>query len=258
MLSAQNVTFRLQKTQLLDAVNLTIAPGQVTAVIGPNGAGKTSLLKILSGEWQASVGTVSLQGRTLSQWPVAELAQRLAVLPQQSALDFPFLVEEVVGLGRYPHSGSKAQDAAIIHGALTAVDALHLQGRNYITLSGGEKQRVHLARVLAQVWQSPECGERYLLLDEPTSALDLAHQHVILKIARRLASEDVGVLIILHDLNLAAHYADQILMLKQGQCVAQGSAETVLTEVNIRHVFAVATNVMAHPETGKPLIVHRA
>jgi len=262
MLSAESVDVAIghspaNRCALLTDINLTVKPGSVLAVVGPNGAGKTSLLRTLTGEMTPVKGQVLLQGRSLSSWPAEWRAQQLGVLPQQSALTFPFQVNEVVGLGRYPHNTGKRRDREIVAQALAAVDGSHLQSRAYTTLSGGEKQRVHLARVLAQVWEKPAQGERYLLLDEPTSALDLAHQHLILETARYMARQGVGVLVILHDLNLAAHYADWLVMIKGGRLVAAGDAHQVLTPEHIQSVFGIAVTVMPHPQTGRPLIVHQ-
>ncbi len=241
---------------LLTAVDLSVKPGSVLAVVGPNGAGKTSLLKTLSGEMAPSAGRVMLQDRRLSDWPPEQRARLLGILPQQSTLGFPFRVDEVVALGRYPHATGKQRDEAIVDKALSTVDASHLKARTYTTLSGGEKQRVHLARVLAQVWEASPLGERYLLLDEPTAALDLAHQHMILQTARDMAKQGVGVLVILHDLNLAAHYADWLVMLKHGKIVASGDAHQVLTAEHIAEVFGISVSLMVHPQAGCPLIVH--
>lgn len=262
MLSAESVDVAIghnpaNRCPLLIDVNLAVKPGSVLAVIGPNGAGKTSLLRTLTGEMVPVKGQVLLQGRPLSSWLAEQRAQLLGVLPQQSALSFPFQVDEVVALGRYPHNTGKRRDREIVEQALAAVDGSHLKSRVYTTLSGGEKQRVHLARVLAQVWEKPTLGERYLLLDEPTSALDLAHQHLILETARQMARQGVGVLVILHDLNLAAHYADWLVMIKGGRLVATGDAHQVLTPEHIQSVFGISVTVMPHPQTGRPLIVHR-
>ncbi len=256
MLKAAGLSYAIGNCPLLLDVDLTLTPGTVTAVIGPNGSGKTSLLKLLCGEYQAAAGVVTLQNRDIQAWSARERAQLIAVLPQQSGLNFPFTVDNVVALGRYPHSTGQQRDADIVTQALARVDATHLRQRNYTTLSGGEKQRVHLARVLAQVWDVADGGERYLLLDEPTSALDLAHQHLALSTAQQMAADGAGVLVILHDLNLAAQYADQLLLLKNGKTVALGDSSAVLTVENIRQVFAVNVQLMAHPQTGRPMLIH--
>lgn len=243
MLQVDSVNLFADKIPLLVNISMNVVPGTVLAVVGPNGAGKTSLLKVMSGEREAASGTVLLQGKELSDWSRAEQSQIMAVLPQQSMLNFPFQVGEVVALGRYPHGTGLHTDKEIIDLALQAVDASHLKYRDYTTLSGGEQQRVHLARVLTQIWElHPQSNnpsaqllpgtqtptERYLLLDEPTAALDLAHQHKILQVAKSMAQKGVGVLVILHDLNLAAHYADSIVMLNKGSVVASGDTVAVL------------------------------
>jgi iron complex transport system ATP-binding protein len=175
------------------------------------------------------------------------------VLPQESALTFPFTVQEVVLMGRTPHerTAGRAEDDAIVCAALEAVECQMLTDRIYTTLSGGERQRVQLARVLAQIWDarstSQPPGARYLLLDEPTASLDLAYQHGTLDIARRFARAGVGVLAILHDLNLAAQYADRLAVLQAGRMVALGTPAQVLQPSLIERVFAIPALVMPHP-----------
>ncbi len=231
----------------------------VTAVIGPNGAGKSTLLHLLSGALAPDRGWVGLDGRPLGEWPRTELARRRAVLPQASDLSFPFRGIEVVLMGRAAHAGvsDRDRDAAVAFAALRATDALHLAERVYPTLSGGERQRVQLARVLAQIW--PDDGgadePRFLLLDEPTSALDLLHQHLVMSVARDLADHGVGVLAVLHDPNLAAMYADRIVVLDNGCVVADGAVEAVLTEATIGRVFGLAVTVGRHPTRGTPTVL---
>jgi iron complex transport system ATP-binding protein len=229
----------------------------VLAVVGPNGAGKSTLRKILCGDLKPSGGEVFMKGRALADWSLTERAQVRAVLPQDSSLNFPFTVLEVVLMGRAPHlKGAEGKhDYEVARAALDAVEVRHLEERIYPTLSGGERQRVQLARVLAQIWEPPAGGARYLLLDEPTSNLDLAHQHSTLKIARRFAREGVGVLIILHDLNLAAQYADRILMLRQGSVAALGSPIEVLTPEAIYETFGMPVVITKHPLLECPLII---
>lgn len=257
MLAANAVHFSSGSTTLLKDINVEIEPGSILVVVGPNGAGKTTLLNILSGELMPSGGYVTMQGRSLSNWRVEERAKILGVLPQQSLLNFSFRVGEVVRLGRYPHKTGAVHDSEVVDMALAAADAVHLRKRDYRTLSGGEKQRVHLARVLAQIWEQPPFGHRFLLLDEPTAALDVAHQHGILNVARSMAQQGVGVLLILHDLNMAAHYADRVVMLDKGEIAARGTVDEVLTEDNIKNIFGIPSTVMTHPQTGRPLIVYR-
>jgi len=164
-------------------------------------------------------------------------------------------VEEVVAMGRMPHGTGQRRDAEIVQAALQAADAWHLVARSYLALSGGERQRVHLARVLAQLWPGEEGS--ILLLDEPTSMLDPLHQHTTLEAVRRFADSGAAVLVILHDLNLAARYCDRILLLEQGRCHAFASPEEVLTPTALRAVYGLDVLVQAHPERGHPLIIAR-
>jgi iron complex transport system ATP-binding protein len=257
MLEASAVAVAIGPARLLDAVSLCIAPGEVVAIIGPNGAGKSTLLRVLCGDLMPEDGEVRLLGRPLPTWPVQEQARRRAVLPQQSTLAFAFTAREVVLLGRAPHSGGAAgpRDRAIADAALDVVDAAHLADRWYTTLSGGEQQRVHLARVLAQIWEPIDGQPRFLLLDEPTNSLDLAHQHCTLALARQWSRQGVGVALVLHDLNLAAQYADRLALLHNGRVVAAGTPADVLTPPQIAAVFGLPVQVLAHPSLPGPLVV---
>ncbi|MDE1164470.1 MAG: heme ABC transporter ATP-binding protein [Pseudomonas sp.] len=240
---------------VLSDITLALQPGEVLGVLGPNGAGKSTLLSAMCGELPPSTGQVWLGQRPLAQWPGSERARSLAVLPQTSTLGFAFPVEEVVGMGRLPHQSGLLRDGEIIEAALQAADAAHLRGRSYLALSGGERQRVHLARVLAQLWPG-EAGST-LLLDEPTSMLDPLHQHTTLQAVRAFADRGAAVLVILHDLNLAARYCDRILLLEQGRAAALGSPAEVLQPATLQAVFGLEVLVQMHPERGHPLIIAR-
>lgn len=260
MLAAYDLTVQAGSATPLSGVSVAVVPGQVLAVVGPNGAGKSTLLRALAGDRVPSSGEVTLDGRPLAQWRAADLARVRAVVLQHSALDFSFTALEVVLLGRAPHAGrvSRARDLAIANAALVAADAAGLRGRAYPTLSGGERQRVQFARALAQIWDTPARTARYLLLDEPTAALDLAHQHSTLQRARDWARRGAGVFVVLHDLNLAATYADRVLVLSRGRAVALGAPAEVLRAELIEQVFGVAVTVTAHPDADIPLIVARS
>lgn len=255
MLRAENLAVQRGPCTVLADVHLELRPGEVLGVLGPNGAGKSTLLAALSGELPAAHGRVLLDERPLSAWHGPERARRLAVLPQTSSLGFAFRVEEVVGMGRLPHATGRARDAEIVGEALAAADAAHLSGRNYLELSGGECQRVHLARVLAQLWPGGE--GQVLLLDEPTSMLDPLHQHTTLQATRAFAEQGAAVLVILHDLNLAARYCDRLLLLERGRPHALGTPDEVLRADPLRAVFGLEVLVQRHPERGHPLIVAR-
>lgn len=253
MLRAENLRVERGGKVVLRDINLSLRPGEVLGVLGPNGAGKSTLLGALCGELKT--GQVWLDDKLLERWSAPQRAQRLAVLPQSSSLDFAFKVHDVVAMGRLPHGTGQLRDAQIIGAALEAVDATHLIDRNYLALSGGERQRVHLARVLAQLW--PGLSGQTLLLDEPTSMLDPLHQHTTLQAIREFANRGAAVMVILHDLNLAARYCDRLLLLESGLPVAQGSPQAVLVPETLKAVFGLEVLVHAHPERGHPLIIAR-
>ena len=252
---ADNISLHLSGFDLLRNISLEVEAGAVTAIVGPNGAGKSSLLKVLTGEITATRGDVYLNQRELTHWPLLDRAQMLAVLPQHTLLNFPFTADEVVGLGRIPHQTGVTKDNQIIAQALDLVDASYLQKRFYTQMSGGEKQRVQLARVLAQIWQPSDHGEQFLVLDEPTSAFDLSHQQLTLDIVRQLAERGVGVLMVVHDLNLAARCADNLVVFDGGVIAAQGKPKDILSEQLIEKVFGVKSIISQHPVTKRPLVI---
>ena len=239
-LEARAVSLRRSGRQLLEAVSLELRPGELHALLGANGAGKSSLLRLLAGEWPASGGELLLNGRPLRDWSLPERARQRAVLPQDDELRFGFTAREVVGLGRLAASnGRGADDGAAVRAALAETGMLALAERDYPGLSGGERQRVQLARVLAQLEGDggDDLHGRYLLLDEPIAALDLAHQHAFLSLARRKAARGAGVLAVLHDINLAAQYADRISLLGGGRLIAQGAPAEVLCAEHLGAAF---------------------
>ncbi|WP_439133227.1 heme ABC transporter ATP-binding protein [Pseudomaricurvus sp.] len=244
-----------QPVPILRDVNLEVAAGQVVVVLGPNGAGKSSLLKVASGEVVPQSGEVHFNGQLLSSCSPAEKALHMAVLPQQSLLNFPFTVEEVVMLGRTPHNTGLVIDQDIVTQALRSTDSDYLREQTYTSLSGGEKQRVQLARVLAQVWQSEDQRQRVVILDEPTSALDYAHQQMVASLLREHSSNGCSVITAMHDLNLAAQCADQLVLMCCGQVRAVGSPDEVLQEDLLQEVFQVAFHRVTHPQTGRPWLL---
>ncbi|MGQ7843661.1 heme ABC transporter ATP-binding protein [Granulosicoccus sp. 3-233] len=243
----------------VDHVSLQLYPGEVLALLGPNGAGKSSILKLMSGEVACDSGCCLLAGQDMSSMSPLALARRRAVLPQQSELAFGFQVHEVVMMGRSVHRGCGHRlDQEVVDWAMLKTGVSDLAEQDYLSLSGGERQRVHLARVLAQIGPDARgsTSSAFLLLDEPTAALDLAHQHQVLSLARQLASEmRIGVLTILHDLNLAALYANRIALMKQGRVVGVGLPQEILTPQRIQQVFDTKASVMAHPHRPRKTLV---
>jgi iron complex transport system ATP-binding protein len=254
------VSVSVGQAQLLSQIDLRLAPGELSIVVGPNGAGKSTLVRTLAGAIAPSAGQVSFLGRPLASWGAAERARRRAVVSQRSELAFGFTSREVVLLGRHPHServeGRRDLEAA--ERALARVEVSHLAERDVTTLSGGEHQRVEIARALAQLDSDVPAAETALLLDEPTSSLDLAHQHAVLTLARSASREGRLVLAVLHDLNLAAQYADRLLLLDQGRIAADGAPRDVLTSELIWSVFHTRARVLPHPELDCPLVVSAA
>lgn len=252
ILHAEKLTLRREHRALVDDVGVSVNAGEILMLVGPNGAGKSSLLKILSGEWRADAGSVTIKGKRLQAWTPDRLALQRAVLPQHSPLTFPFLVHEVVAFGRTPHDTGVGEDQRIVAHWLDACDVSHLADAPYTQLSGGEKQRVHWARIMTQLSgvESP-----LVLLDEPTSALDLSHQHSLMQLLRARANEGLAAVVAVHDLNLAARFGDRILMMKAGKVAALGTPEEILVPTTVESVFGVKVSVLRHPEGGFPLVV---
>jgi iron complex transport system ATP-binding protein len=239
---------------LLEDITFNLKAGEILALAGPNGAGKSSLLQLIAGDTQPHAGQLTFNDRTLSDWAPQERAQHLAYLPQMSLLNFPYTVEEVVMLGRTPHSSGLQEDRAVVEQALQLTDTSSLRHRLYTQLSGGEKQRTQLARIITQICDSELLTGRLLLLDEPTSSLDLAHQQQVLLAVRQLAEQGCAVVLVIHDLNLAASIADQILVLDRGRQVALGTPDDIFTTSLFEEVFAVEVSISRHPQGNHPMI----
>ncbi len=276
MLQAHGIAVQRGERQILSDIDLSLPAGQVIGVLGANGAGKSTLLAALAGELSPSAGCITLNGRPLSAWPAAELASCRAVLPQSPSLQFDLPVATVIGMGAYPHArhtrtgahptnrhdtaqAAMAEDQRILQRVLALADVQDLYGRRYRRLSGGEQQRVHLARVLYQLLLARQGHDEYrvLMLDEPTASLDPRHQLHLLSAVHTLAHEEnVAALVIMHDLNLAAGCCDRLLLLGQGRVAACGTPAQVLTPDTLCQVYGVEATVLPHPnQPGRPLVV---
>ena len=252
-LIAKHLNYAYDASPVINDVDIEIKPGEVNVIIGPNGAGKSSLLKLLSAELKTDSGTIFLNQKPLNEWARRDLARVRTIFHQNESLSFAFTVMDVVLFGRTPHKTSHAVNREISLAALKALDALQFKDRLYTELSGGEKQRVQLARCFAQIWENKQA--RYLLLDEPVSALDIAHQKILMQQVKNFSEQNVGVVLALHDLNLAALYADQILLMNKGSVVSKGTPEQVLTAANIESVYKTAVSVIPHPVSNVPQIL---
>ncbi|MFF0239614.1 heme ABC transporter ATP-binding protein [Rhodococcus pyridinivorans] len=246
------VRLRRGEREILHGIDFEVRTGEVVALVGPNGAGKSTLLAALSGDHPISGGTVEIEGRPLERWSSTALARRRAVLPQQHTVGFPFTARQVVRMGRAAWARTPRQDDddRIVAEAFVICDIAHLADRPFPALSGGERARVALARVLAQDTET-------LLLDEPTAALDLGHQEAVMQVVRARADDGHAVVVVLHDLGLAAAYADRVCVLEQGRIVADGAPGDVLTEELLGRVYQYPVAIGRHPETGTPLVLPR-
>ncbi|MCT4706303.1 heme ABC transporter ATP-binding protein [Enterobacteriaceae bacterium H11S18] len=252
-LQAQHISLYAGPRKLLDDISLKLAPGEVVALIGPNGAGKSTLLRVLTGYQPPDQGRVHLSGHPLDAWSNEALSRRRAVMRQRGGMAFSWKVEEVIEMGRAPWPA--ADSAAVVKEvmALTGCDAL--AGRDFCQLSGGEQQRVQLARALAQLWHRGQ-PRGWLFLDEPTSALDLYHQQHVLRLLRRLAlMGTLAVCVVVHDLNQAALWADRIVLLHGGRLVAEGTPREVLNEATLQHWYQAELKVFSSPEHPVPQVL---
>lgn len=258
LLSLEQASCTVGGLQLLQPTTLDIAAGQVTAILGPNGAGKSTLLSLLSGQRRPFSGVVRFNGQRMQEVATGELARVRGLLHQDSSVAFDYTVRELVELGRYPHRlHPSADEPGIVQAAMRASGVAHLQHRVVTALSGGERARAQLARVLAQLWEPVAPGApRCLLMDEPTAALDMAHQHQVLGLAHDWArGHAVGVVLVLHDLNLALRYAHRVLLLQKGRLCHQGTPREVLTPEVVAQVWGVQAHAVAHADGTQQLLV---
>lgn len=252
VLSARGIGVSFGDREILAGVDLDVRAGEVVALVGPNGAGKSTLLSVLAGDREPSAGTVLVSGAPVAAWTGIELAMRRGVLPQRSDVSFPFTVEQIVRMGREPWRNTDREDADddVYDWAIRVTDVSTLTRREFPSLSGGEQARSALARVLAQ-----EPG--LLLLDEPTASLDISHQEQVLGVARERAALGDGVVVVLHDLGLAAAYADRVVVIHSGGVAADGRPEAVMTGALLSRVYGCAIETFPHPRTGALLVVPR-
>lgn len=242
-----SVGFTINGATLLHDVSFTVTPGELVSLVGPNGAGKSTMLALLSGDLTPTAGHIDLAGHPPHRWPAQALARERSVMTQQHSQAFSFTARELVELGRAPHDASDA-DERIVDEALADAEVEDLQRRDVTTLSGGELARTVFARTLAQ-------DARIVLLDEPTAPLDLRHQESLMRRARGLADEGRCVLVVLHDLSLAARYSDRIAVFCDGSLSTLGTPQAVLTPERLEEVYRQPVAVIAHPVTGRPLVV---
>ncbi|OHB75012.1 MAG: hypothetical protein A2Z34_10540 [Planctomycetes bacterium RBG_16_59_8] len=252
-LDVRDVRFRYEGVEALKGVSLALRSAEIVGLVGPNGSGKSTLLRAIAGLLRPEAGVVLLDGRDIRELRPREVALKLSMLPQETSDGFDFTCHEIVLMGRYPHGrrfhGEEDEDRAVVQRVMEKTDTWSFRDRGIMEISGGERQRVHLARAFAQ-------EPHLLLLDEPTSHLDIHYQTQILEMTARMAVEEqIAVLAVFHDLNLASIYSRSLFMLHEGKIVAAGKPDEVLTRDNIRLVYGVDVVLLPHPRRGVPLIV---
>lgn len=247
-----DVSFFRKGQAILEEINLEVNKGELIALIGPNGAGKSTLLKLMMKIWEPGRGTILLKKRALSDWTQKRLAREVAYLPQNQMIESAFLCKEVVMMGRYAHLNRferhKKADEVIVREAMARTETTHLSDRIITELSGGECQRVLMARILAQ-------EAKLILLDEPTANLDPHYQLDFLNLVESLVEKGLSVVMAIHDLSLAARYAHRLILLHRGRIMADGKPEAVLTAAHLQSVYGIEAEVSRHPVTGRLFVV---
>jgi iron complex transport system ATP-binding protein len=256
MLKLRNISYAIGEKRILQNISVSFEPGKIHMILGPNGSGKSSLLKIFSGETKNYIGDIEYENKNIRLIQTLELAKRRAVLSQQPHLQFPLLVHEVIMMGRYPHFNfnPSKEDEKICDEVINTLKLGGFRNRDYTTLSGGEKQRVQYARVLAQIWESKE-EMRFLFLDEPLNNLDIKYQKEFLDIAKLFLNKQTTIIAIIHDINLAIRYADELHFMKEGRLIASGKSSSLLSEELINDVFEIDSKILKTDEMDFPVIV---
>ncbi|KQT30956.1 heme ABC transporter ATP-binding protein [Chryseobacterium sp. Leaf405] len=254
MIKAQQINYKHKEFHILDSVDVSLGYGEFLAIVGPNGAGKSSLLSVLANEVK-SKQEILFKDKNISDWQVRELSKHKAKFSQHNSNDIPLEVKDVVMMGRYPYFDAqpRQEDHEAMNNMMYETDVYHLKDREYNTLSGGEKQRVHLSRVMAQLQN--EIEKKLVFLDEPLNNLDIKHQYKALEIIKKFTENSNSAIVVLHDLNLAAQFADKILLMKSGKVAAYGTPTEVFTAENISKAYNFPCTICEHPITNNPMII---
>lgn len=256
MLNTKDICYRAGGKEILQGITACFEPGLFHVIVGPNGSGKSTFLKVFSGQLKPQEGTVTYNGENVFHIDKTELAKRRAVMSQEPDLHFPLTVSEVVMMGRYPHFDFRPRkyDEHICRYAMMLADVIQFENRDYMTLSGGEKQRVHFARVLAQIGDEG-IEDKFLFLDEAVSHLDLKHQRQLLQITKKFCDKTFTAVVILHDINLSLTYADRILFMKEGRIAYETDNDSAVTPAIIKDVFDVDARIIYPKESERPVVV---
>lgn len=257
MLEARQISYAHRKFRILDHVDIDVKNGELLVIVGPNGAGKSTLLSLLANEAAQKEDAVYFKKKKFSEWDLKELSLNKAKFSQQYNSDMPLQAEDIVMMGRYPYFQSRPRniDRQVVDEMMRQTDIFPLKDRNYNSLSGGEKQRVHLARVLAQLQN--EILHKLAFFDEPLNNLDVKHQYNILATIREFTKKGNTAILVLHDLNLAAQFADNVLLLKKGRVMAHGNPQEVFTEEIISETYNFPCAIYPNPLTRNPMIIFK-
>ena len=256
MIKGHQINYQSQNVSILKGVDINVGYGEFLAIVGPNGAGKSSLLNVLANEIKTDKKQeIYFKDKIIYDWKLEELSKHKAKISQHNSQDIPLLVKDVVMMGRYPYFGSQPTLEDIKSTEITMVETeiIHFRERDYNSLSGGEKQRVHLARVLSQL--DNEIAHRLLFLDEPLNNLDIKHQHNTLELIKKFTQNNNTAVVVLHDLNLAASFADKILLMEKGEVLAYGAPEEVFTEEKISRAYNFPCTICKHPVNDSTMIL---
>lgn len=255
MIKAHQINYLHRNFKILDSVDVSLEYGEFLAIVGPNGAGKSSLLSILANEVKEGKSNILFKEKPIADWEVKELSQHKSKFSQHNSNEIPLQVKDVVMMGRYPYFDAQPgkEDLEAMNNMMYETDIFHLKDRDYNTLSGGEKQRVHLSRVMAQLQN--KIAHKLVFLDEPLNNLDIKHQYKALEIIKNFTKKANSAIVVLHDLNLAAQFADKILLMKSGKVAAYGSPEEVFTADIISKAYNFPCTICEHPITNNPMII---
>ena len=255
LLEIKSIFFKIKDKVILDDISLHVESGDMVSIIGPNGSGKTTMLKAISNEISITDGEINFINKNISDWDLNDFANKKAVLSQSNNLVFPFSVIDIVKMGRFPlkNKGNQIEENNLCKKILNIFDLDDYVNQNYITLSGGEKQRVQLARVIAQIW-SDDYSKKILILDEPTSYLDIKHQHSLFQFLKELNKKGLTIIMVLHDLNHALLNSNKIAVLKDSKLISFGETKNIITEKLIKKVFEIDLKLINYRGSDTPII----
>ena len=260
IIETDSVSYKINGKDLVKDISFKVDKGDMVSIIGPNGSGKSTLIRLLSNEISPSSGKIKFQDRYNHDWDPVKMALYRSVLSQSSQLSFPFSVLDIVKMGRYPVrvSGQIEDEMGVCEDILQFFDLEGLKYRNYITLSGGEKQRVQLARVIAQIWSKDSYSDKLLILDEPTSYLDINHQYELFNFLEDLNNKGLTIIVVLHDLNHAILKSNKIAMLKSSELIKYGDIDKVFNSEVLKEIFSIDLEVLKNSKLNKPFITFKA